>query len=119
MITGILLSLLPVFGWRLNPSFPQAYCIFSLVMDNNYLAYFRGICLIIIPVLIMMAVHVYIYVTIRKLLRQTAEIKALTRASFIGKQEDTSHVEKQGETSNVSSHLSKLSTAKGIGKLNK
>ena len=71
---GVLLSLLPVFGWRLHPTFPEAYCVFNFVMDNNYLAYFRGLFLIIIPVIVMMAIHVYIYITLRCLQRQTVNV---------------------------------------------
>ena len=72
-IFGILIGLVPMFGWNLGPP-ENMVCAFTTVIDMSYMVYFVFIAFVLIPLTIMFCIYLFIFITARK---QIIKIAAL------------------------------------------
>lgn len=71
---GILVGLVPVFGWNKGWN-EQNRCAFELIIDFNYRVYFNFFGFILTPLIIMFFIYLYIFHVARKQLRQIASLQ--------------------------------------------
>ncbi|XP_050434480.1 adenosine receptor A2a-like [Adelges cooleyi] len=68
-IMGILIGFMPLMGWRANNGATLEACMFSRVMDYNYLV-FLYLATIILPALFMATSYAHIYTVVLKQIKQ-------------------------------------------------
>ena len=80
-ILGILIGLIPLFGWNLHSKVTDAWrCNFMTVIDMDYVVYFHFFGCIIVPLILITAIYSYIFYTVRKQLKQITalEVRSVT-----------------------------------------
>ena len=67
-ILGILIGLIPLFGWNLHSEMTDAWrCNFMTVIDMDYVVYFHFFGCIIVPLILITAMYSCIFYTVRQL----------------------------------------------------
>ncbi|KAI0221058.1 Adenosine receptor A2a [Lamellibrachia satsuma] len=74
-VAGILIGLIPLFGWNLGWN-DAGVCNFILVIDLRYHVYMGFFVFMMGPMLIMLAIYVYIFSVLRRANRQIASVHA-------------------------------------------
>ena len=85
-ILGILIGLIPLFGWNLQSEVTDAWrCNFMTVIDMDYVVYFHFFGCIIVPLILITAIYSYIFYTVRKQLKQITalEVRSTSTNSHI------------------------------------
>ena len=74
-LVGCIIGLIPLFGWNLGWN-DAGDCNFVLIIDLHYHVYMGFFVLMLGPMLIMLAIYVYIFSVVRRANRQIASIEA-------------------------------------------
>ena len=75
-ILGILIGLIPLFGWNLHSEVTDAWrCNFMTVIDMDYVVYFHFFGCIVVPLILITAIYSYIFYIVRKQLKQITALE--------------------------------------------
>nr|CAJ38814.1 putative adenosine receptor [Platynereis dumerilii] len=72
-IAGIIVGLVPMFGWNLGPGGVE--CAFVEVIDMKYMVYFNFFGFVLVPLILMLVIYIYIYRVVIKQMRQIASLQ--------------------------------------------
>ncbi|KAM8904581.1 adenosine receptor A1-like [Spinachia spinachia] len=62
---GAISGCVPLMDWKRQPA-NSDYCIFTCVVDMNYMVYFNFFCCLVVPLVAMFVIYGHIFVTVRR-----------------------------------------------------
>ncbi|KAL7370388.1 hypothetical protein ABVT39_027189 [Epinephelus coioides] len=68
---GAITGSVPLMDWKRQPP-DSDYCIFTCVVDMNYMVYFNFFCCLLVPLVAMFIIYSHIFLTVRRQLRRIA-----------------------------------------------
>ncbi|KAI3365793.1 hypothetical protein L3Q82_000792 [Scortum barcoo] len=68
---GAISGSVPLMDWQRQPA-DSNYCIFTCVVDMNYIVYFNFFCCLLIPLVAMCIIYGHIFLTVRRQVRRIA-----------------------------------------------
>ncbi|KAM6892968.1 adenosine receptor A1-like [Lycodopsis pacificus] len=68
---GAISGTVPLMDWKRQPA-NSDYCIFTCVVDMNYMVYFNFFCCLVVPLAAMLVIYGHIFLTVRRQLRRIA-----------------------------------------------
>ncbi|XP_068575391.1 adenosine receptor A1-like [Cebidichthys violaceus] len=68
---GAISGTVPLMDWKRQPA-NSDYCIFTCVVDMNYMVYFNFFCCLMVPLVAMFVIYGHIFLTVRRQLRRIA-----------------------------------------------
>ncbi|KAL6115540.1 uncharacterized protein ACO6RY_00358 [Pungitius sinensis] len=75
---GAVSGSVPLMDWKRQPA-NSNYCIFTCVVDMNYMVYFNFFCCLVVPLVAMFVIYGHIFVTVRRQLRRIAVARGAAR----------------------------------------
>lgn len=85
-LAAIPLSFTPMFGWHENETLNYTTCKFTDVIPMSYLVYFNFFLCTLTPLLVMTALYIYVFCTIRRSLRDKPGSHARNSYNYLRKE---------------------------------
>ncbi|XP_026158075.2 adenosine receptor A1-like [Mastacembelus armatus] len=76
-VLGAISGSVPLMDWQRQPA-DADYCIFTCVVDMNYMVYFNFFCCFMVPLVVMFVIYGHIFLTVRRQLRRIAVTRGTT-----------------------------------------